>query len=40
MKRSLKKLLKLYDMGEIEEKEYFELKAELEKIYRIQELRK
>lgn len=37
-KRDLKKLLKLYDRGEINEQEYFETKAELEKIYRIWEL--
>lgn len=37
-KRDLRKLLKLYDDGEIGEREYFELKRELEKIYRIWEL--
>ena len=37
-KRDLRKLLRLYDMGEIGEREYFELKAELEKIYQIWEL--
>lgn len=38
MKRDLKKLLKLYDRGEINEQEYFRMKAELEKIYQIWEL--
>lgn len=37
-KRDLKKLLKLYDRGEIGEREYFELKRELEKIYNIWEV--
>jgi hypothetical protein len=37
-KRDLKKLLKLYDRGEINEQEYFELKRELEKIHNIWEL--
>ena len=31
-KRDLRKLLKLYDDGEIGEREYFELKRELEKV--------
>lgn len=30
LKRNLKKLLKLYDRGEINEQEYFRLKAEME----------
>lgn len=34
-KRDLRKLLKLYDLGEIGERKYFEMKAELEKIYQI-----
>ena len=38
LKRNLKKLLRLYDDGEIGEREYFELKRELEKIYNILEL--
>ena len=38
LKRNLKKLLRLYDDGEIGEREYFELKRELEKIYNIWEL--
>lgn len=37
-KRDLRKLLRLYDRGEINEQEYFRMKEELEKIYRIWEL--
>ena len=33
LKRNLKKLLKLYDLGEINEQEYFRLKAEIEQIW-------
>lgn len=33
LKRNLKKLLKLYDLGELDEREYFRLKAEIEQIW-------
>lgn len=33
LKRDLRKLLKLYDDGEITEREYFRLKAEIEQIW-------
>lgn len=33
LKRNLKKLLRLYDLGEITEREYFRLKAEIEQIW-------
>ena len=32
-KRDLRKLLRLYDRGEINEQEYFRLKAEIEQIW-------
>ena len=33
LKRNLRKLLRLYDLGELDEREYFRLKAEMEQIW-------